>query len=141
MVSPWTWAGWVVAALLAMLYYRLWTSASVKELDGLRRELVKARKTIATLRELEVNLTNRNEELHTQVKSLEADNKDLHAAVDRLTEANKLQHEVIARMELNQNELIRRLNKCEAIIDSLKTRVIQLDAQNGNVSDLNDSIV
>jgi hypothetical protein len=31
-IGPWGWLGWVLATLIGLLYYRLWTGASASEM-------------------------------------------------------------------------------------------------------------
>lgn len=122
MVSPWAWAGWVVAAAIAMLYYKLWTSASVKELDGLRRELEKARKTIAELRELELRLKNRNEELSTAHHKLHSEFTELRGKHSQLHAAHGALGELVAslREDLDRERQLRDTQYAELMREKAK---------------------
>jgi chromosome segregation ATPase len=98
MIGPWGWLGWVLFAGALMLYYRLWTSTSADELRRLKEELDKARKTIAELRELELKLKNRNDELNTAHARLHGEFLELRGQFQQLNIAFGKQGELVASL-------------------------------------------
>lgn len=104
MIGPWGWLGWVLFAGALLLYYRLWTSASADELRRLKEELDKARKTIAELRELELRLKNRNDELNTAHARLHGEFLELRGQFSQLNIAFSKQAELVGSL---RDELVR----------------------------------
>lgn len=98
MIGPWGWLGWVLFSGALMLYYRLWTSSSSTELRHLKEELDKARRTIAELRELEMRLKNRNDELNTAHGRLHSEFIELRGQFQQLNIAFGKQGEVVSKL-------------------------------------------
>lgn len=136
MIGPWGWLGWLLFAVIAMLFYRQWTSDPQTAMRKMREELEEARKTIAELRQLEMQLKNRNEQLNVQVNSIAAELSDQRNILRSLNDAMKLRGETITM----QNDIIERNEKYQRQqaekIEWLVGRVVQMDAANAVVTKL-----
>lgn len=115
-----------------ILRIKIWVQPELDRTRGLLRQA-----NIALDKALRENthLKNRNDELNTKVNGLESDVRDLQRDLEREKQSKSTQQEVIARMEQNQERMDKALAKAEAMIDSLKERVIKLDAERGKWTD------
>lgn len=120
----WTWLGYGIAAVLAMLLGRVLMSDPHLALRRMTEALNDARATIDKLKETNTRLQNHNGELSVQVHRLQADNRDLHQQLQLLQQAKEIQAQTLERMERYQREL-------QDKHDNMVARVMHLEAKLG----------
>lgn len=119
-----TWLGYVMAAVLLIVLYKLWNSDPQLALRRMRSALDEARTTIDELKQTNTKLLNRNSELSVLVHRLEADNRELHQQLALLKQAKEMQAASLDRMEKYQRDL-------QDKYDNMVARVMQLEAKIG----------
>lgn len=76
-------------------------------------------------------LNRENATLRQQVTSLESDVQELRKALRREEEKTATMQDMLARMEQQQQQQMRELNKATAIIESLSDRIYVLEVERG----------
>lgn len=126
LIGPWGWIGWLLFALLGALYAMLWSSSRAGELRELKRELEKARKAIAELSEMELELKNRNDKLRTEYNELHGEYVELRGKFGQLQIAFE---RVATQMAEQRNDL----NKERELRDQQYMELMRSRAKNGDL--------
>lgn len=93
MVGPWGWFGYAIAAVIGLLFARLWWSSRPTELRAMQKALREARQYIQVLEKERDEAKRENAAMRVQIEQLQGHYNEMDKAVARqrtqLTELSK----------------------------------------------------